>query len=165
MEKIKTLFLALGSNLGDRHSTILEAYKRIEKSIGTILKKSDFYENEAVGFISENLFLNTCISVQTNLEPLDILKRIKLIEKELGKNVDSTIDGYVSRSIDIDIILYEDLVFEDKTLSIPHKSFRERHFVLFPLHSIAKSTIDPISHLTVNQLLKLNSNSKTNKKS
>ncbi len=155
MEKVKTLYLALGSNIGNRKQNILAAYAQIEEKIGPIHQKSDFYENEAEGFVSDKLFINTCIEVHTQLAPLQILEQIKSIEKLLGKNTDSKIHGYVSRIIDIDIILLEDTVYEDDHLSVPHLLFRKRAFVLHPLNSIASASVDPVTQLTVKQLFNL----------
>ena len=153
----RSLILALGSNLGNREELINRAYELIETSIGTIKIKSSLYENEAVGFQSENLFINSCIEVETILAPLEILKCTQSIEKDLGRQEKSNNTGYESRKIDIDIILLDAVVHSSKTLTVPHKLFKNRLFVLIPLLEIAKHRIDPITQLTITQLVELNS--------
>lgn len=155
MEIKRSLILALGSNLGNREEIITQAYELIESSIGSIKQKSSFYENEAVGFQSENLFINSCIEVETTLEPLEILLRTQRIEQDLGREEKSNKTVYKSRRIDIDIILLDDMVFISEQLTIPHKLYRNRAFVLTPLLEIAKFRTDPVLQLTINQLVKL----------
>ncbi len=149
------LFLSLGSNLGDRKSNIIKAYSEIEITIGPILKKSSFFENEAIGFESETKFINSCIQVQTDVEPEQVLIEIKDIEKKLGRIYSPNISGYQSRLIDIDIIFFGQCKILSKTLIIPHPNFNNRSFVLVPLLEIAKNFIDPRTQLTVKQLFKL----------
>jgi 2-amino-4-hydroxy-6-hydroxymethyldihydropteridine diphosphokinase len=155
MEITEALFLSLGSNLGDRKQKIESAYALIEKTIGPILKKSSYFENIAVGFESDDLFLNSCIQVRTDKTPDEVLQAIKTIENQLGRTQRQPNEAYKSRQIDIDIILWGDLVFEHEKLTIPHFNFRERLFALVPLTEIAPNVIDPVSQLTVKQLLNL----------
>lgn len=149
------LFLSLGSNQGDRKQNITLAYDQIEANIGPILQKSSFLENEAVGFETEDLFLNTCIQVRTLLTPLEILDRLKKIENSLGRIQRAPDANYQSRCIDIDIILLGNLILESEKLTIPHFHFRQRKFVLIPLAEIAPNHKDPSTHLTINQLLNI----------
>ncbi len=152
---MKDVFISLGSNLGNRQENIEAAYELIESSVGKIKAKSSFFENEAVGFTSENLFINSCIHLCTELKPDQLLHDLKAIETKIGREI-KTIDGkYSSRKIDLDIIIYEDLVLSGNSLTIPHKHFRSRLFVLKPLSEIAPNQIDPLTQLTVNQLLEL----------
>jgi deoxyguanosine kinase len=149
----RELFLSLGSNLGDRTANIKKAYSEIEKNVGNILAESSFFENEAEGFEADTKFINSCIQVQTKLTAKEVLKNIKEIEKSLGRIKDSSFAGYQSRLIDIDIIFYRDEIVNTPKLQIPHPNFRTRKFVLFPLNEIAKNQIDPITQLSIEQLL------------
>ncbi|MDG2463827.1 MAG: 2-amino-4-hydroxy-6-hydroxymethyldihydropteridine diphosphokinase [Crocinitomicaceae bacterium] len=156
MEIKRSLILALGSNLGNREELINQAYELIETYIGTIKLKSAFYENEAVGFESKVLFINSCIEVETNLAPLEILKFSQRIEKDLGRVEKLNSRAYESRKIDIDIILLDTMVYSSEILTIPHKLYRNRLFVLAPLLEIAKHRIDPITQLTIYQIVEIN---------
>jgi 2-amino-4-hydroxy-6-hydroxymethyldihydropteridine diphosphokinase len=154
MEITSIVYLALGSNSGKREENILSAIQLIDEKIGVVQKVAKNFENEAFGFISDTLFLNTCIQVQTNLNPTEILAITKTIESDLGRKPKIT-DVYNSRTIDIDIIIYGDLVLNTSELKIPHIHFRLRDFVLVPLHEIAPHVLDPVTELTIKQLLKL----------
>ncbi len=154
---MESLFLSLGSDIGDRKNNLEQAYELISEKIGPVVRKSEFYENEAEGFESENLFLNSCIEVNTNLKSEKILDELQAIEKLLGRSEKSIDQKYSSRIIDIDIILYGSHIIEQNKLTIPHKLYRKRTFVLIPLSEIAPNQIDPITQLTVKQLLELNS--------
>lgn len=151
----KNLFLSLGANLGKRKENIETAYELIELTIGEITHKSKFYENAAVGFDSDSLFLNTCVQVSTKKSPHEVLELLKSIEKQLGRQQKTIRNNYTSRPIDIDIIYYGEEVIAENDLSIPHLRFRERPFVLIPLFEIAPNHVDPISQLTTKQLLEM----------
>jgi 2-amino-4-hydroxy-6-hydroxymethyldihydropteridine diphosphokinase len=154
MEIKNTAFLALGSNTGNREKNISEAISLINQNIGLVKKIASNLENEAVGFRAETLFLNTCIEITTHLSPTELLNQLKAIEKTLGRKEKKS-DQYESRPIDLDIILYADLVISTDRLIIPHPHFRKRDFVLIPLSEIAPKSIDPITNLCIDQLLEL----------
>lgn len=154
MEINREVYLALGSNSGNREENILFAIKSINNKIGKVQFSAKYFENAAQGFESDTLFLNTCIQIQTELSPIALLVKIKEIELELGRQPKSS-KTYESRPIDIDIILYGDEVISTADLTIPHPHFRKRDFVLIPLSEIAPGLIDPISSLTILQLLHL----------
>lgn len=145
-------YLSIGSNLGDRVTAISESLELIQKHAGDILSISKWYETEALGFDSENKFINLCIKIETLLSPFQLLMNLNDIEKELGRKRNGK--GYIDRTIDIDIIFFEERQFETKFLTIPHPHFQSRKFVLQPLTDIAGRFIDPRSHLTIRQLLK-----------
>ena len=144
--------IAVGSNQGKREENIHSALDFITDAIGQIIACSPFYENEAQGFESSDLFLNGCIVVESTMEPKNILNALKAIESRLGR-VASTADGYTSRPIDLDIILIENQVVKDVDLEIPHPRFRERLFVLKPLSDIQFEAIDPITLTSIGDLL------------
>ncbi len=146
-----TVYLSLGSNLGDRIQHLLNAQNEINTNVGEIISVSHVYENPPSGFDAEQDFLNMCIQLNTDLSPLELLKAIKQIEQKLGRTL-STKNGYSSRCIDIDIILYANRVFQSKKLTVPHPHFRKRMFVLLPLNDIAFNEIDPETMLTIGQL-------------
>lgn len=149
------LYLSLGSNLGDRKKNIESAYDLIEMHVGEIQAKSSFFENAAIGFESETLFINTCVQVETLLSPEETLLNLKKIEQTLGRVYQQDIAGYQSRIIDIDIIFYGKHIQNTEFLTVPHSLFRKRCFVLVPLREIAPDFIDPFTQLTVSQLEKL----------
>ncbi len=144
--------MALGSNLGNRESIIRQAYDKIEDSCGRIVSESNLYETLPVGFYSENLFLNTAILIETQLSPLELLAATRTIESELGREKKSA-GTYESRTLDIDIILYGQLLYQSTELTIPHPRFRERRFVLEPLNEIAPNFTDPLTGLSITKLL------------
>lgn len=148
----ESTIISLGSNLGDRQHYLQEAINAISKRIGHVNSESSIYETPPWGFETNNSFLNMCIEVYTNLAPLTLLKNLKVIETELGREK-STSDGYSSRKIDLDIILFGKQILTNKILSIPHPRFKDRRFVLQPLNDIAPNRIDPNTHLTIAQLL------------
>ena len=150
--EMKLVSIALGSNQGKREENIRNALDLIAEAIGQIITCSPFYENEAQGFESRDLFLNGCIVVESTLDPNKILNALKAIESRLGR-VTSPVDGYASRPIDLDIILIENHVVKEVDLEIPHPRFRERLFVLKPLSDIQFEAIDPITLKSIGDLL------------
>lgn len=149
---MNTVVLSLGSNLGDRYTTLQNAISTISSKIGKVTAESFIYESEALGFESKDRFLNMCVQVETKLTPLEILELINSIEKENGRVRNSNIE-YTSRSLDIDIIFYNDLILELPALKIPHPRFTERLFVLVPLNDITSDLLDQRTFLNVEQLL------------
>lgn len=136
-----TLYLSLGTNLGDRQSNLDTALTLIGQRIGTVSAKSSVMETEPWGFESSNFFLNMAVKVSTKLKPMDVLKAAKEIEREMGRTVKSDTDGYQDRIIDIDILLYDDLVMQTPELTIPHPLMQKRRFVMEPLSEIAPDLI------------------------
>jgi len=147
------VYLSLGSNVGDRLSNIEKAQNLIRNRIGEILRKSPIYENPPLGFAADTLFYNTCVLVRTKFLPIDVLDEIQNIEKELGRTSKTINHQYSSRTIDIDIVFYNDEIIKNERLYIPHPLFKVRRFVLRPLNDISTTKIDPISGLSVGQLL------------
>jgi 2-amino-4-hydroxy-6-hydroxymethyldihydropteridine diphosphokinase len=146
------VFLSLGSNSGDSLSTLCRAATDIEKSIGKIKAKSSIYESEPWGFKAEQNFLNEVLEIETSLTPEELLHRIHAIEAAHGRiRTDSR--EYSSRTLDVDIIFYGDLVLESPTLVIPHPLMHQRLFVLRPLAEIAPDLIHPILKRSIKELL------------
>jgi 2-amino-4-hydroxy-6-hydroxymethyldihydropteridine diphosphokinase len=144
-----TVYLALGSNVGDSRRYISDAIAQLGDNVSDI-RQAPLYKSKAVGYTDQPDFLNTAISGQTALSPPELLVRIKAIEKQLGR-IERFRWG--PREIDIDIIFYGDTVLETEELTVPHPAFRDRVFVLQPLHDLDPKLIDPISGQTVGQLL------------
>ena len=131
-----TVYLALGTNLGNRKAIMREAIDNIGKKVGTVMHQSSFYETEPWGFESPNLFLNACICVSTKLAPRQLLEVTQAIERDMGR-IEKTVGlQYVDRIIDIDILLYDDLHINEPDLVIPHPLMEEREFVMKPLLEI-----------------------------
>jgi len=145
------VILSLGSNLGDRLGNLSKAIDLIGQRIGNILKKSSIYETEPWGFNTPNLFLNQVIIIRTSQSPTNILREIKIIEKDIGRKKRTT--EYTSRVVDIDILLFNDLVLEEPDLIIPHPHLHKRNFVLVPLNEISPELIHPIYKIAISQLI------------
>ncbi|MCH2224127.1 MAG: 2-amino-4-hydroxy-6-hydroxymethyldihydropteridine diphosphokinase [Crocinitomicaceae bacterium] len=148
----KIIYLSLGSNLGNRLDYINTAIDCIKKVIGPIISTSSMFETPPVGFEADTSFINCVISVETYHSPQKVLQLNQEIERNLGRKK-KNIYGYESRIIDIDIILFGDLCIEYPELSIPHKEYVNRKFVLVPLQQLIPNHVDPNTHLTISQLL------------
>ncbi|WP_313568171.1 2-amino-4-hydroxy-6-hydroxymethyldihydropteridine diphosphokinase [Acetoanaerobium noterae] len=132
-------FLSLGSNMGDRLEYLSKAIDKIAQIQGcNILNKSRVYETEPWGYENQEAFLNLCISIETSLSPYELLESLQTIELELDR-VRKIHWG--PRTIDIDILLFDDIICEDDKLTIPHPRMSERAFVLIPLYDIEKNLI------------------------
>ena len=154
-QKIKceySLFLALGSNLGERERNIEKAYKSIEKQIGRISSKSAFFYSAPEGFKSKNNFVNTVCEVKTILDIYEAFLISQGIECQLGRVDKSGNNGFNDRIIDIDLLLAGKLIISSDILSIPHPRFHERDFVLTPLNEIAPNIIHPLLNKTIKEL-------------
>lgn len=142
------VFLALGANLGDRQGNILQALQYLQGKV-EVLKVSSFYETDPVGFLDQPRFLNAVCEVETCIPPHDLLRLAKWVEQRMGRTV-SFRNG--PRPIDIDLILYGDLVLDDPDLTVPHPRMDERAFVLVPLAEIAPEIADPRTGKTILEL-------------
>jgi len=151
-ERLHDVYLGLGSNLGDKEKNIRFALENIDKRIGKVIACSAFFITEPDGFESDNLFVNAACRIETNLEPLEVLEYTQVIEREMGRHSKSYNKVYSDRIIDIDVLLYDDLILEYPHLILPHPHLHEREFVLLPLAEIAKGITHPVLHKTINQL-------------
>lgn len=148
---MNTVFLLLGSNLDDRLVMLHNAIEQISEYIGKVKVKSGIYESLPWGFEAETTFLNQVIIVESLLKPLEILEEIKQIEKEMGRV--RTSETYESRTIDIDILFYNNEIIEFPELIIPHPQLHKRRFTLVPLAEIAELFLHPQLKKTIQQLL------------
>ena len=133
-----TVYLGLGTNLGDKETNLRMAVEEIGKRVGEITSLSAFHASEPWGFESENSFLNAVCCVSTELTPIEVLHITQEIERELGRLKKSVNGIYSDRMIDIDILLYDDLHIQTPELTIPHPLMWERDFVMIPLREIAQ---------------------------
>ena len=145
----QTVYLLLGSNLGDKINALKEATEKIEVQIGKITAHSRFYETQAWGKTDQPDFINQAIAIDTKLSPDEVLTAILLIEKEMGRE---RTEKWAERIIDIDILLYGNLVVNKKDLVIPHPHLHERNFALVPLMEIAGEEEHPILHKTIEDI-------------
>lgn len=146
---IDTIYLALGSNLGDRRGHLSAALQRL-REIMDIQTISSVYETEPVGYLDQPRFLNMVCSGKTQLTPQELLHTIKAIEVEVGRQPTFR-NG--PRAIDIDILFYDALTIEQENLTIPHPRMAERAFVLVPLAEIAPNVVDPVSGRNIQELV------------
>ena len=130
------VYLALGSNIGDRRNALSEAIRLINERVGRVDKVSSFMETEPWGFKSEFKFLNAVLSVQTMLSPIEILHITQNIEKDMGREKKSLGGIYHDRIIDIDLLMYDSLQLDTPELTLPHPHMKEREFVMIPLMEI-----------------------------
>lgn len=131
-----TVYLSLGSNLGDRKATMRRAIGLLNERAGSVDRQSSFIETEPWGFESTNKFLNMCVRLLTTLSPEQLLMATKQIERELGRTQKSVNGQYHDRPIDIDILMYDDVQIDSNDLTLPHPHMQEREFVMIPLREI-----------------------------
>ena len=147
---MKTVYIALGSNLGDRAVNLRSATERMEASRIHVARVSSIYETEPRGFTDQPWFLNQVVEAQTTLMPRQLLARLLRIEREMGRRRDIP-NG--PRLIDLDILLYGDRIVHGAGLHIPHPRMAERRFVLEPLAELAADLRHPESRRTVREML------------
>lgn len=149
--KKSLVYLGLGTNLGDLDLNLHKAIDEIGKRVGKVISQSAFYKTEPWGFESQHTFLNAVVCVETELKPEDLLKATQHIEKNLGRTTKSN-GSYSDRIIDIDILLYDNLIMETDTLTIPHPLLHLRDFVLIPLREIAPELRHPKSGVKLSEI-------------
>jgi dihydropteroate synthase/2-amino-4-hydroxy-6-hydroxymethyldihydropteridine diphosphokinase len=142
------VYLGLGSNLGDRYGRLIEAFDRLQPHV-TLDAISSIYETEPWGYADQPRFLNAACGGETNLAPQELLRAVKAIEVELGRE---PAFRYGPRAIDIDVLLYDDVIIEQEDFSIPHVHLHERDFVLAPLNEIAPEALHPRLAKTIEAL-------------
>lgn len=146
----KIVSFSLGSNLGNKEQNITTALDKISENIGEIISVSDYWNTEPIGFFSQNNFINCCCLVSTFLSIEDLLRHTQKIEMEIGRRKLKVSGEYEDRIIDIDIIFYEDEIINTHKVTIPHKKFRKRDFVIIPLMQLSNQ-VDPETFISVNQ--------------
>jgi dihydroneopterin aldolase/2-amino-4-hydroxy-6-hydroxymethyldihydropteridine diphosphokinase len=147
----KDIYIALGSNLGDRAGNLLRALQLLPAWGVHIKKVSDFLETKAYGVTDQPDFLNAVARVETRLEPEQLLQVLLQVEKALGRVRKR---HWGERNIDLDLLLYGNLVYQSKTLTLPHPDMLNREFVLAPLAQIAPDLVHPVAGKTIQDLCK-----------
>jgi len=145
---LKTAFLSLGSNLGDREAFLNEALERLQATGVRTVRRSSIHETEPQDFHDQPWFLNMAVEVETDLAPLALLGTIQKIEAAMGRQR-SIPKG--PRTIDIDILFYANSIIATENLEVPHPRLTERRFVLDPLSEIAPDLRHPITGKTVRE--------------
>ena len=146
------VYFGLGTNLGNKEENIQQAIKHIEERIGKVIACSALFTNAPVGFDSNNLFINAACHAQSALRPLDILELTKQIEIDMGRKSKSVKGVYTDRIIDIDMLLYDDIIVDYPELTLPHPRIEEREFVLHPLAEVAQDVLHPILNLKIGKI-------------
>jgi 2-amino-4-hydroxy-6-hydroxymethyldihydropteridine diphosphokinase len=143
------VYLGLGSNLGNRAEYLQKAREALPPEV-CLLCSSRIYETPPWGYTEQPAFLNQVIETQTELEPGDLLAKLKAIESELGRIRNFR---FGPRCIDLDILFYGNLIFQSDELVIPHPAIEQRAFVLIPMNELAPDFIHPKLHLSISDLL------------
>jgi len=143
-------YIGIGSNLGDRKANCEKSIALLKQKGIKVLKRSSFYETEPWGIKEQPKFINMVIEIETNLGPEELLRTLKEIEVAMGrvKNV-----KWGARIMDLDILLYEEMIIKTPLLEIPHPYMKDREFVLKPLFEIAPDRVHPVFKKSIKELL------------
>ena len=144
----KTVYLSLGSNVGDRQANLETAIERL-RELGDVKAVSSFYETEPVDLAAQPWFLNCAVALETEAMPRSLLGRVLAIEQNMGRK---RLQMKGPRSIDIDILLFGNSVVDTRELAIPHPALQERRFALEPLCEIAPEVRHPVFKRTMREL-------------
>lgn len=144
-------YLLLGGNLGDRKANMEKAVTLLQTNAGEVIEKSSLYESQPWGFDDIHAFYNLAVAIKTTLNPYELLDKIHTIENELGRVRHS--QQYSSRTMDIDILFYDNRVIASKLLTIPHLQLPNRRFVLEPMNELNPALMHPLLHKSMKQLL------------
>ena len=151
---INTVYILLGSNLGNKEQNLINAKNLLNKYVGDVISSSTFFYSEPWGFESKHNFVNQAIKITTKLQPINLLKQTQFIEKKIGRKNKTNNADYSDRVIDIDILFYNDLIYDAHNLKIPHPLLHKRLFTLKPLNEIASEFVHPVLNLKISELLK-----------
>ena len=147
-----TAYLALGSNLGNKEANLRRALELLQQRGVEVVKTSSFICTEPYGVTDQPQFLNGVCEVRTSLEPLELLQTLLEIEQEMGR---VRLRHWGERNIDLDLLLYEDVVLDTEELKLPHPDMQNRDFVLLPLAEIAPELVHPILQKSIEELSNL----------
>ena len=150
MNREKTVYIGVGSNLGNKYENIRQARNLLHESSGvSVLKVSDLYTTEPFGNVPQEDFLNCVFKIETSLNPEELLAFLNNVESALKR--ERTIH-WGPRTLDLDILFYDDLVIKTKKLTIPHPGIEKRLFVLIPLNDLIPDYIHPVLKKTCKAL-------------
>jgi 2-amino-4-hydroxy-6-hydroxymethyldihydropteridine diphosphokinase len=147
---LKTVYLALGSNIGDREASLRDAVQRLEGSEIRVRRRSSLYETAPQELLDQPWFLNAVVEVETDLFPMQLLARVHEIERAMGRR---RVTPKGPRNIDIDILFYRRAVIATAALEVPHPRIAQRRFVLEPLAEIAPDFRHPVTGKTASEML------------
>ncbi|MFZ0038472.1 MAG: 2-amino-4-hydroxy-6-hydroxymethyldihydropteridine diphosphokinase [Candidatus Acidiferrales bacterium] len=147
---MNTVYLSLGSNVGDREANLVRAIDELASRGARIVRQSSFYETEPLEIRDQAWFLNCVVEAETELDPQQLLETLLEIEIDMGRRRSIK---YGPRNIDIDILLFGVSVVNTPDLMIPHPRMAERRFVLVPMNEIAPDALHPVLNKTINELL------------
>ena len=142
-------YIALGTNVGNYINNFSNAIFELKK-IGQVVKMANIYKSKPYGYLKQNFFYNTMVHLKSEILPIELINKIQLIERKLKKNK-RIING--PRRIDLDIIFWDHKIIKIQELSIPHPRASERDFVLLPMQDIVQNFRDPVSKLTIKELI------------
>ncbi|MDH4231183.1 MAG: 2-amino-4-hydroxy-6-hydroxymethyldihydropteridine diphosphokinase [Nitrospirota bacterium] len=145
------VYIGLGSNLGDRKKNCLRAIGLLKQNGLSVTRQSSIYETKPWGVTEQPEFVNMAVKAETELAPFQLLALLKKIEKDMGRQ--ETV-RWGPRILDLDILLYDDIIMNTETLTIPHPLMQEREFVLRPLSEIAGEKVHPVLKKKIGELLK-----------
>ena len=148
-ENLHTAHIALGSNLGDKEANLRRALELLDERGVEVVKVSTFICTEPYGVTDQPQFLNAVCQVRTSLEPVALLHTLLGIEQEMGR---VRLRHWGERNIDLDLLLYEDVVMDTPELKLPHPDMQNRDFVLLPLYEIAPELIHPVLRKNIREL-------------
>jgi 2-amino-4-hydroxy-6-hydroxymethyldihydropteridine diphosphokinase len=148
---LHAVYLLAGSNIGDRAGFLRNAAHALEDALGVLHAQSSILETEPWGFSAPTLFLNRVLFLYTPLSPMEVLEAARRIENENGR-IRPEDGGYASRTLDIDILFYDDAIIDLPELQIPHPRLHERGFTLALMREVASSLVHPVLNLTMERL-------------
>lgn len=145
------IVLLTGGNLGDRWAHIRKAEVLINQHIGDVIKRSSVYESAPWGFESETHFLNQVLIIETQLSPVEVLRKCQEIEDQFGRVRNP--DHYISRTMDVDVLFYDEEVIATPELSVPHPLMHKRRFTMQALDEVMSTFVHPVLKKSVKDLL------------
>lgn len=160
-QKENTVYVLFGGNLDNVLQSFLDAKAKIELNIGSVFTESSIYKSPAWGFTSTNDFLNQVIGIKTTHPAIAVLKQLLEIETELGRTRNTSVSGFESRLIDLDILYFNQDIIETPELTIPHYAISDRRFTLLPLAEIIPNYLHPVLNKTNSSLLELTGDQST----
>ncbi len=144
------IYIALGSNIGDREGNLKRALDMLEESSVHIIKKSKFYETKPYGVADQPDFLNAVAEISADMQPIDLLHTMQDIERCMGRERKR---HWGERNIDLDLLIYPNVIMDTPELTLPHKDMENREFVLRPMTEIAPDLVHPVLGSTMQELL------------
>jgi 2-amino-4-hydroxy-6-hydroxymethyldihydropteridine diphosphokinase len=148
---VHEVWLCLGSNIGNKRSNLAKSIEFLLEDGATIVSESAIYVSKSWGYKSKNDYYNICLLIETLRDPKSCLRHLREIEFSMGRI--KNVDEYEDRIIDLDILLFDDLIINSDDLIVPHPKMQERMFVLKPLAEIAPEKLHPIEKKTIKQLV------------